>query len=188
MSSPHGPSPTAGCGPGGRRYAAQCHREVSLLKEGKNLQVFRNPCVWGRVSIRTRLAVLGKALGPGPGEGLPGNLQFPSSTSLLARGRWRASAVRPFASASVLVEVSVLPTHFSGLVESRSQVCFMSGSPPAAMIQPNSVLLELSASQHLHSLESSERCLQPREIFAGTALLVFLLCQENGCLINTFLL
>ena len=72
-----------------------------------------------------------------------------------------ASAVRPFASASVLVGVSVLPTHFSGLVESRSQVCFMSGSPPAAMIQPNSVLLEVSASQHLHSLESSERFLQP---------------------------
>lgn len=67
----------------GRRYAAQCHREVTLLKEGKNLQVFRNPYVWGRGSIRTRLAVLGKALGPGPGEGLPGNLQCPSPTSLL---------------------------------------------------------------------------------------------------------
>lgn len=188
MSSPHGPSPTARCGqckfhPGGRRYAAQCHREVSLLKEGKNLQVFRNPYVWGGVSIRTRLAVLGKALGPGPGEGLPRNLQFPSPTSLLDQGRWRASAVRPFASASVLVDVSVLPTHFSG-----SQVCFMSGSPPAAMIQPNSVLLELSASQHLHSLESSEKFLQPREIFAGTSLRALLLCQEKGCLINTFLL
>lgn len=101
MSSPQGPPPTAWCGqckfhPGGWRYAAQCHREVSLPKEAKNLQVFRNPYVWGRVSFRTRLAVLGKALGPGPGEGLPGTLQFPSPTSLLTQGWWRASAVRPF--------------------------------------------------------------------------------------------
>ena len=123
MSSPHGPSPTAGCEPGGRRYAAQCHLQVSLLKEGKNLQVFRNPCVWGRVSIRTRLAVLGKALGPGPGEGLPGNLQFPSATSLLAQGRWHASAVRPFASASVLVEVSVPPSQEPSLLHVWVTAC-----------------------------------------------------------------
>ena len=180
MSSPHGPPPTARCGqckfhPGGRRYAAQCHREVSQPKEAKNLQVFRNPYVWGRVSIRTRLAVLGKALGPGPGEGLPVTLQFPSPTSLLAQGWWRASAVRPFASASVLAGVSVLPTHFSGLVESRSQVCSMFGSSPAAMIQPNSILLEVSASQLLHSLESSERFLQPERFLQA---LISLSCSS----------
>lgn len=44
------------------------------------------------------------------------------------------------------------------------------------------------AGQCQHFLESSEGFLQPREIAQARLSWVLLLCEEQGCLINTFLL
>lgn len=55
------------------------------------------------------------------------------------------------------------------------------------MLQPDSVL-GVVAGQCQHFLESLERFLQPREISQARLSWVLLLCEEQGCLINTFLL
>lgn len=132
--------------------------------------------------------------GPGPWRGSsppphPELALSPSPPSLLALGAAWVSAGRPSPSARVRMGVPAPPPAPRCLRSPGASSSFLPGSPPVATLQPNSVvLLGVAAGQHLRSLESSERFLQPRETSQALLSCAVFLREEHGCLINTFLL
>lgn len=127
-----------------------------------------------------------------PGEGLlpagsPRSPQPPPSS--LAQGGGLGLTRETLLSASVQMGVLVPLPAPQCLRSPGASSSFLPGSPPVATLQPNSVvLLGVAASQHPCSLEFSERFLQPRETSQALLSWALFLCEEHGCLINTFLL